>query len=78
MNNLPGDGGSTHLCNVGQLQRDYTALHPEDSKLMLIYWTQTNIVEKNTEALFDISKEVGLDVNVEKTGHMFMSRHQTN
>jgi hypothetical protein len=22
------DGGSTHLWNVGQLQRDYTALHP--------------------------------------------------
>jgi hypothetical protein len=24
----PDDGGSTHLWNVGQLQRDYTALHP--------------------------------------------------
>jgi hypothetical protein len=25
--NRPDDGGSTHLCNVGLLQRDYTALH---------------------------------------------------
>jgi hypothetical protein len=24
----PDDGGSTHLWNVGQLHRDYTALHP--------------------------------------------------
>jgi hypothetical protein len=24
----PEDGGSTHFCNVGQLQRAYTALHP--------------------------------------------------
>jgi hypothetical protein len=24
----PDDGSSTHLCNVGKLQRDYTALHP--------------------------------------------------
>jgi hypothetical protein len=24
----PDDGGSTHLWNVGQLQRDYTALQP--------------------------------------------------
>jgi hypothetical protein len=24
----PDDGGSTHLWNVGQLQCDYTALHP--------------------------------------------------
>jgi hypothetical protein len=22
------DGGSMHVCNVGQLQSDYTALHP--------------------------------------------------
>jgi hypothetical protein len=24
----PDDGGSTYLRNIGQLQRDYTALHP--------------------------------------------------
>jgi hypothetical protein len=36
-----------------------------------------NIVKKNTEALLHASKEVGLEVNAEKTKYMFMSRHQT-
>jgi hypothetical protein len=46
--------------------------------LMLIYWVRTqNIVKKNAEALLDASKEIGLEVNSEKTKYMFMSRHQT-
>jgi hypothetical protein len=36
-----------------------------------------NIIQKNAEALLDASKEVGLEVNAEKTKYMFMSRHQT-
>jgi hypothetical protein len=36
-----------------------------------------NIVKKNAEALLDASKEIGLDVNSDKTKYMFMSRHQT-
>jgi hypothetical protein len=35
-----------------------------------------NIIKKNTEALLDDSKRVGLEVNAEKTKYMFMSRHQ--
>jgi hypothetical protein len=35
-----------------------------------------NIVKKNT-ALLDASKEVGPEVNAERTKYMFMSRHQT-
>jgi hypothetical protein len=35
-----------------------------------------NTVNKNTEALTDTSKEVGLQVNTEKAKHMFMSRRQ--
>jgi hypothetical protein len=31
---------------------------------------------KNTETLIDASKEVGLDVNVEKTKYMLVSRDQ--
>jgi hypothetical protein len=37
----------------------------------------TNIIKKNAEALLDASKEIGLEVNSEKTKYMFMSRHQT-
>jgi hypothetical protein len=33
-----------------------------------------DIINKNTETLIDASKEVGLEVNVEKTKYMLMSR----
>jgi hypothetical protein len=33
-------------------------------------------IKKNTEALLDASKEVGLEVNLEKTTYMLMSRSQ--
>jgi hypothetical protein len=36
-----------------------------------------NIIKKNAEALLDASKEIGLEVNSEKTEYMFMSCHQT-
>jgi hypothetical protein len=36
-----------------------------------------NITKKNAEALWDASKEIGLEVNSEKTKYMFISRHQT-
>jgi hypothetical protein len=34
-------------------------------------------MKKNTEAFLDACKEVGLEVNTEKTKNMFMSHHQT-
>jgi hypothetical protein len=36
----------------------------------------TNTIKKNTDVLNGASKEVGLDVNIEKTKHMLMSLHQ--
>jgi ribosomal protein S2 len=33
-----------------------------------------DIIQKNTEALLDADKEVGLEVNSEKTKYMLMSR----
>jgi hypothetical protein len=33
-------------------------------------------IKKNTESLIDASKEVGLEINVEKTKYMLLSRHQ--
>jgi hypothetical protein len=35
-----------------------------------------NTIKKNTEALIDTNKEVGLEVNTEKTRWMTMSHHQ--
>jgi hypothetical protein len=33
-------------------------------------------IKKNMETLIDASKEVGLEVNTEKTKHMLLSHHQ--
>jgi hypothetical protein len=33
-------------------------------------------IGKNTETLIDANKEVGLEINVEKTKYMLLSRHQ--
>jgi hypothetical protein len=33
-------------------------------------------IKKNTETLIDASKEVGLEINEEKTKYMLLSRHQ--
>jgi hypothetical protein len=33
-------------------------------------------IKKNTETLIDASKEVGLEIHVEKTKYMLLSRHQ--
>jgi hypothetical protein len=33
-------------------------------------------IKKNTETLINASKEVGLEINVEKTKYMLLSRHQ--
>jgi hypothetical protein len=36
----------------------------------------TDTIEKNTETLIDASKEVGIEINIEKTKYMLLSRHQ--
>jgi hypothetical protein len=33
-------------------------------------------IKENKEILIDASKEVGLEINVEKTKYMMLSRHQ--
>jgi hypothetical protein len=36
----------------------------------------TDTIKKNTEYLIDASRETGLEINVEKTKYMLLSRHQ--
>jgi hypothetical protein len=36
----------------------------------------TDTIKKNTENLIDASKEVGLEINVERTKYTLLSRHQ--
>jgi hypothetical protein len=43
--------------------------------MTLIFWEKTyDTIQKNTEALLDAGKEVGLEVNSEKIKYMLMSR----
>jgi hypothetical protein len=35
-----------------------------------------NTIRRNTEALIDASKVIGLELSTEKTKHMLMSHHQ--
>jgi len=45
--------------------------------MMLIYWAEAYILmKKNTEALVIAGKEIGLEVNADKTKYMVMSRDQ--
>jgi hypothetical protein len=42
--------------------------------MTLIFWEKTDVIQKNTEALLNASKEAGLEVNPQKTKYMLMSR----
>jgi hypothetical protein len=50
---------------------------------LLVYADYVNLlgdnidtIKKNTKTLIDASKDVGLEVNAEKTKYMLLSRHQ--
>jgi hypothetical protein len=57
-----------------KLNRTHQLLAYADDVNLLRYNTDT--VKKNTETLIDASKEVGLEINVEETKYMLLSRHQ--
>ena len=44
--------------------------------MMLIYWKEAYILQKKTEGYIVASKEIGLEVNVDKTKYMVMSQDQ--
>jgi hypothetical protein len=37
-----------------------------------------NTIKENTETLLEVSRDVGLEINAEKTKYMIMSRHQSS
>jgi hypothetical protein len=41
-----------------------------------LFGDNIDTINKNTETLIDAGKEVGLDVNTEKTKYMLLSHHQ--
>jgi hypothetical protein len=67
---------------IKKVQENQMGLKLNGTHQLLIYADEVNllgdnlsIVKKNTEALTDASKKVGLEVNTEKTKYMLMSRH---
>jgi hypothetical protein len=68
---------------IRKVQEKQVGLKLNETHQLLAYADDVNLLgdnidttEKNTETLIDASKEVGLGINVEKTKHTLLSRHQ--
>jgi hypothetical protein len=68
---------------ISKVQENQVGLKLKGTHHFLAYADNVNVlgdnidtIKKNTETLIDVSKEVGLEVNVEKTKYMLLSRHE--
>jgi hypothetical protein len=69
---------------IRKVQKNQAGLKLNGTHHLLAYADDVNLlgnsvdtVKKKTETLIDASREVGLEINVEKTMYMLLSRHQT-
>jgi hypothetical protein len=68
---------------VRKVQESQVGLKLNGTHQLLVYADDVNVqgdnidtIKKNTATLIDAGKEVGLEVNTEKTKYMLLSRHQ--
>jgi hypothetical protein len=69
--------------DIRKVQENQVGLKLDGTHQLLVYADDVNLlgdnidtVKKNTESLIDASKEIGLEINVEKTEYMLLSHHQ--
>jgi hypothetical protein len=68
---------------IRKVQENQVGLKLNRTHQLLAYADNVNLlgdnidnIKKNTETLIDASKKVGLEINVEKTKYMLLSRHE--
>jgi hypothetical protein len=61
---------------IRKVQENQVGLKLNGTRQLLAYADNIDTIKKNTETLIDAGKEVGLEINVEKTKYMLLSRHQ--
>jgi hypothetical protein len=68
---------------ISKVQENQMGLKLSGTHQLLVYANDANLlgdnintIKKNTETLIDASKEVGIEVNTEKTKYMLLSHHQ--
>jgi uncharacterized protein YabE (DUF348 family) len=68
---------------IRKAQENQVGLKLNGTHQLLAYADDVNLlgdnidtIKKNMESLIDTSKEIGLEINVEKTKYMLLSRHQ--
>jgi hypothetical protein len=69
---------------IRKVQENQVGLKLNGTHQLLVYGDDVNLlgdnicsIKKKTGILIDSSKEVGLEVNTEKTKYMLLSHHQT-